>query len=127
MRFRLIELALSNAEEELGYKLERNVTLPRGVSYKGGVKGSKAPVPMPALRQLSEAVAAEERMKALKEETGPWRSRRAEAGIEARPAPKIEEMDEPVARAPKPLAVKKGFLTGDGTKGSLYPNGSTEV
>ena len=38
----LVELALKNAEEDIGYRLGRNFTLPRGVSYRGGVGGGKA-------------------------------------------------------------------------------------
>ena len=113
MRLRLIELALTNAEEEFGYKLGRNFSLPRGVTYKGGVSGSRTPVPMPALRQLSESIAAEERMKQLKETAGPWKSKRSEAGLgSGRAAPKIVEMAGGAAGATKKSGVKKGFLTG---------------
>lgn len=83
---------------------------------------------MPALRQLSEALAAEEKRKELKQTAGPWRSKRSEAGLgSGRAAPKIEEVESPTGGEARAVTVKKGFLTGEGTKGSLYPNGSTEV
>ena len=42
IRLRLVELAIAHAEEELGYKLPRDYTLPRGrlpggANYKGGL------------------------------------------------------------------------------------------
>ena len=126
VRMRLVELALKNAEEELGYPLGRNWTLPRGASYKGGVNGSNRPVPIPGLRILSDQLAAEARMAEMKKTAGPWRSKREAVGLDTRNAPKIVEMEQTDGSASRAETIRKGFLTGAGTKGSLYPNGSDE-
>jgi uncharacterized membrane protein YgcG len=125
VRVRLVELALKNAEDDLGYKLPRGThTLPRGVSYKGGVGGKQGqPVPMPQLRKLSAALEANrERQAKMTEPSGPWRSKRDAAGLSS--TGKIQElasMDDD--RSEKPL-IKKGFLNSG--KGEIYPEGSSE-
>ena len=125
VRVRLVELALKNAEEDLGYKLPRGThTLPRGVSYKGGVGGKQGqPVPMPQLRKLSVALEKNrEREAQMAAPSGPWRSKRDAAGLSS--TGKIQElasMDDD--RSEKPL-LKKGFL--NSTKGQIYPEGSSE-
>ena len=127
MRIRLVELALAHAEEDLQYKLGRGYTLPRGLSYRGGVSGGKQPVPLNALRQLVAAKEALGRQAALEAAPGPWRSKREAAGMSTRS--KIEELssardvEEAERRASAPL-LKKGFL--NSTKGQIYPNGSDE-
>ena len=113
VRVRLVDLAIKNAEEELGYKLGRNYTLPRGLTFKGGVGGGRQPVPLPALRQLSAQKAAMEAAKAASVSSGPWRSKKAAAGLSTRN--KIEEINVGVdlaqhdRRAAAPI-LKKGFL-----------------
>ena len=119
VRIRVVELALKNAEEDLNYKIGRNYTLPRGVTYRGGVGGGKQPVPMPQLRQLAAAVEAERKHKQMAAAPGPWRSKRDAAGL-ANTA-RIEEL--PADGGGKPL-LKKGFLNSD--KRSIYPEGSEE-
>lgn len=126
VRMRVVEMALKNAEEELAYPLGRNCTLPKGASYKGGVNGTKHPVAIPGLRQLSEQLVVEQRMKEMKKTAGPWRSKREAVGLDSRDAPKIQEIEPTGGSDSRAPAVKKGFLTGSGTKGSLYPNGSDE-
>ena len=125
MRVRLVELALKNAEEDLGYKLPRGThTLPRGVSYKGGVAGKQGqPVPMPQLRKFSAAVAAKKKHEAAATTApGPWRSKRDAAGLST--SGKIQELDRlEDDRADTPL-MKKGFL--NSTRGEIYPEGSSE-
>lgn len=121
VRIRVVELALKNAEEDLGYRLGRNYTLPRGVAYRGGVGGGKQPVPLPALRKLAAAVEAERRHKETAAAPGPWRSKRDAAGL-ANTA-RIEELDDYDGAKAKPL-IKKGFL--NATKQAIYPSGSEE-
>lgn len=126
VRVRLAELALKNAEEELRYPIGRHYTLPRGLSYKGGIGGGRQPVPMPNLRKLAAAVEAAKRQKEAQAAPGPWRSKRDAAGL-ANHA-RIEEVESEAAKAgaKKPGAplLKKGFL--NASKGSIYPNGSDE-
>jgi hypothetical protein len=128
VRMRLVELALKNAQEELKYPLGRasDVKLPRGLTYKGGVDGSRQPVPIPMLRQLIAAKKAAERQKEVEAAPGPWRSRRDAAGLSTRA--KIEELDvdETERRKAEPL-IKKGFLNAAKSKGrEIYPDGSDE-
>ena len=126
VRIRLVELALKNAEEDLGYKLGRQYTLPRGVSYKGGVGGGRQPVPINMLRQLIAAKEAEEKHKQGAFASGPWRSKKEAAGLSTRG--KIEELasmdDDAKAKAP---LLKKGFLSAQGAKGKhIYPEGGSD-
>ncbi|MAA58585.1 MAG: hypothetical protein CMK79_00395, partial [Pseudomonadales bacterium] len=108
VRMRLVELALKNAEDDLGYRLGRDYTLPRGVPYRGGVGGGKQPVPMPNLRKMMAAVEHAQRRKQESVAPGPWRSKRSAAGL-ANNA-KIEEIaDVSDGKAEAPL-IKKGFL-----------------
>ena len=120
VRIRIIELALKNAEEELGYKIGRNYTLPRGVSYRGGIGGGKMPVPCTNLKRLAAAVAHEKKAKATQAAPGPWRSKRDAAGLAN--SSRIEELPDVNAKE-KPL-IKKGFL--NSSKCEIYPNGSEE-
>ena len=121
VRIRVVELALKNAEDDLHYKIGRNYTLPRGVTYRGGVGGGKQPVPMPQLRQLAAAVEAERQRKEMAAAPGPWRSKRDAAGL-ANTA-RIEELPADGGSGGKPL-LKKGFLNSD--KRAIYPEGSDE-
>ena len=104
VRARLVELALKNAEDDLGYKLGRASTLPRGVAYKGGIGGGRTPVPMTLLRQLTAAAAAQA-SKGSAGSVGPWSSKREQAGLSTRA--KIEELGSaglvPGPSAPTPL------------------------
>ena len=124
IRLRLVELAIAHAEEELGYKLPRDYTLPRGrlpggANYKGGLADDGLrPVPMAALRQLIAQVEANARREALEAAPGPWRSNHAALAREVRLA-------EPTkVSAPSAGVLKRGFL--NGAKAELYPDGSSE-
>lgn len=126
VRIRLVELALSHAEQDLGYKLGRNFTLPKAATYKGGVSGGRQPVPCNALRNLIAAQEAAQQQQQEHASAGPWRSRREAAGQTTRP--KIQELasfeDEPTNNEP---LLKKGFLAKQSAKGRhLYPDGSEE-
>ena len=124
VRHRLAELALKNAEEELGagVKLGRDYTLPRNAKYRG----AKAPVPMANLGLLAAQKAAAAKHAQLAEDPGPWRSSRKEVGLGARPAPKIVELDGAGGGGGGKPAVKKGFLNSSKAAGALYPGGSDE-
>ena len=129
VRMRLVELALSHAEQDLGYKLGRAYTLPKNASYKGGVGGGRQPVPCQALRNLIAAQEAAELQVQQHAAAGPWKSKREAAGQTTRA--KIEELasfedDRLEERRQQPL-IKKGFLSAQSAKGRhLYPNGSEE-
>ena len=129
VRMRLVELALSHAEQDLGYKLGRAYTLPKNASYKGGVGGGRQPVPCQALRNLISAQEAAELQAQQHAAAGPWKSKREAAGQTTRA--KIEELasfedDRLEERRQQPL-IKKGFLSAQSAKGRhLYPNGSEE-
>ena len=126
VRVRLIELALTNAERELGYKLGRDYTLPKSATYKGGIGGGNKPVPCGELRQFIARKEAAAQQSQQHEAPGPWSSKRAAAGKTTRG--KIEELDsfEDGDKASAPL-LKKGFFSSAAKKGKeLYPEGSSE-